>query len=243
MKYIAKRKRHLDCLYDEKIKPPIDAESARNRWQRFSRNNNYNLLVDTLHEEQYRLCAYTELRLEELGFGFHVEHVKPKSKYPLQTFDYRNLVLSALSSTDLENLKIQYNSEPISSFGGHSKRSHFNKKQFLSPLLARTKHNYLLYLNNGKIIPNPIKSRRYQKKAKYTIDLLNLNHSILVTRRKEWIEELDQLIDQHLDDDRCLTCLAGIDLEPTDGKLSNFFTATCQRFGPAISNPITRRYY
>ena len=243
MKYIAKRKRHLDCLYDENLAAPTTKDEATRRWSNYSRHRNYNLLFDVLFEEQFGLCAYSELRPDEHELSFHVEHVKPKSKFPALTFDYRNLVLSALSDDDLHDLKINYHQEQTTCFGGHAKRSRFDKNKFLSPLRAKAKRNYFLYLSTGKVVPNPNKSRRYQKKASHTINLLNLNHPMLVTLRKEWIEELSKLIDQHLDEDMCLTNLAKIDLEPTGHKLSNFFTATCQLFGPAISNPLTRRYY
>jgi hypothetical protein len=66
---------------------------------------------------------------------------------------------------------------------------------------------------------------------------------MLVVERKRWIEELDELIDQHLENDMCLTNLAKIDLESTNGKLSNFFTATIQRFSVGISLPILQKYY
>lgn len=243
MKYIAKRKRHLDCLYEENLSPPTTKEEATQRWSRFSRHKDYDLLFNVLLDEQFGLCAYTEIRPEEHNLGFHIEHVKPKSKFPALTFAYNNLVLSALSSDDLKDLKIQFGSEKKTCFGGQAKLSLFDKNQFLSPLSAKAKRNYFLYLSNGKVVPNPNKTRKFQKKAKHTINLLNLNHPMLVVLRKEWIEELSDLIDHHLEDNMCLSSLAKIDLEPTNGKLSNFFTATCQLFGPEISNPITRRYY
>jgi uncharacterized protein (TIGR02646 family) len=243
VKYIAKRKRHLDCLYDENLAEPTTEDEAKRRWSNYSRHRNYDLLFDVLFEEQYGLCAYSELRPDEHELSFHVEHVKPKSKFPALTFDYRNLVLSALSADDLHDLKIEYPQEQNTCFGGHAKSSLFDKNKFLSPLRAKAKRNYLLYLSTGKVIPNPNKTRRYQKKVQHTINLLNLNHPMLVTLRKDWIEELSKLVDQHLEDDMCLTSLAKIDLEPTAGKLSNFFTATCQLFGPEISNPIAQHYY
>ena len=243
MKYIAKRKGHVECLGDENNAPPSTSEEADRRWNRFSGSRDYRLLVDILDDEQYGLCAYTELKLDDDAVGGHVEHVKPKSKYPQNTFDYRNLVLSALDSNKLSSLKTQYPKASKTSFGGHAKLSSYDKNQFFSPLNARSKRNYFLYQSDGKVVPNPLMTKRYQKRVRYTIRLLNLNHPMLVTRRKQWIEELDELMDQHLTDDMCLESLAKVDLEPTAGKLSNFFTATCQRFGPALTTPIISRYY
>lgn len=247
MKYIAKRKGQPDCIHDRHDHPPASAKEARRQWGKFVGKREYGLLFDLLLEEQYGLCAYSEIRPDEHELGFHVEHVKPKSKYPTQTFDHHNLVLSALSSQDLNALKIKYSdnteeseSEQTSSycFGGHAKLSRFNKPEFLSPLRTKAKRNYFLYLNTGRVVPNPVKTRRYQKRAQYTIDLLNLNHPMLVAVRKEWIDEIDAFIDQHLEDDMCLECLASIDLIPTNGGLSNFFTATSQRFGTSITDAV-----
>jgi uncharacterized protein (TIGR02646 family) len=169
VKYIAKRKRHLDCLYDHNLTPPSSHLQATKKWRRFSGSRDYELLFDVLLEEQYGLCAYTELRPEEHGFSFHVEHVKPKSKYPQHTFDYRNLVLSALCSDDLHTLNMNNSIQISKFFGGHTKRSHFDKKNFLSPLNSVAKRNYFLYQSDGKVVPSPHKTRRYQRKAKHTI--------------------------------------------------------------------------
>jgi len=243
VKYIAKKKRHLDCVYDENLAPPTTKDEATRRWSSFSRHRDYDLLSYALLDEQFGLCAYTEIRPEEHNLGFHIEHVKPKCKFPALTFAYNNLVLSAPSPDDLKNLIIQFSQERTTCFGGHAKLSLFDKKQLLSPLSAKARRDYLLYQSNGKVVPNPNKTCKFQKRARHTINLLNLNHTMLVVLRKVWIEELSDLIDQHLEDDMCLTSLAKIDLEPTDGKLSNFFTASCQLFGQGISNPITQRYY
>ena len=223
MKFIAKRLRHVECLHDEHLIPPSSSEDARRRWDRF---NNKARLTDVLNEEQCLLCAYTELRPDEIGIGTHIEHVKPNSKYPALTFAYRNLVISALASQDLS--KPNYKGDV---FAGHAKKSSFDRKRFMSPLRSRAKRNYFLYLSNGMVVPSPAKSSRYQKKAEHTIRLLNLNASYLVNLRKRWIDELDQLIDDHLDQDMSLYDLAAVDLVPLNQRLSRFFTATRQRFG------------
>ncbi len=73
-------------------------------------------------------------------------------------------------------------------------------------------------------------SAKETQQAQYTIDLLNLNAPYLLVQRKNWLDELDKFIDEHLDNDNSLEDLAAIDLLPTSGKLSPFFTATRQRF-------------
>jgi len=222
VRFIAKRLRHVECLHDEHLMPPSNSKEAARRWGRFK---NKDRLTDLLHEEQFLLCAYTELRTDEEGLGTHIEHVKPKSKYPALTFSYQNLVVSALASPDLA--KPDHEDDV---FAGHAKKSCFDRKRFISPLRSKSKRNYFLYLNSGKVVPSPDKSRRYQKRAEHTINSLNLNASYLVNLRKCWIEELDQLIDDHLDQDMSLYDLAAVDIVPLNQRLSRFFTATRQRF-------------
>jgi len=246
MKYTAKRKGQPDYLYDRYAHPPETASDAQTKWRRFAGSREYKLLFDALLKEQYGLCAYSEIRPDEHGLGFHVEHIKPKSQYPNQTFDHHNLVLSALSSQDLNALKIKYDdieesgSEPIGSycFGGHAKESKYNAELFLSPLQEYPHNNYFLYRSDGRVVAHPLGSESDQKRAQYTIDLLNLNHPMLVALRKEWIDEIDALIDEHLENDMCLESLASIDLIPINDKLSNFYTATCQRFGSSITDTV-----
>ncbi|WP_413662103.1 retron system putative HNH endonuclease [Microbulbifer sp. CNSA002] len=229
MKFIAKRRKHVDCLYAENQLPPSTNVEATRRWGRF---NDKCHLTDILNEEQYYLCAYTELRPDLEGIGTHIEHVKPKSKYPSLTFDYKNLVVSALKSEDL-----QFHRGNV--FGGHAKKSHFDKRQFKSPLRARVKRNYFLYLSDGRVVPSPSKTKRYQRKVRHTINLLNLNAPYLVNLRKRWLDDLDDLIDDHLTDGQSIYYLASVDLVPRGGKLSQFFSATRQRFG-GISNRVLK---
>lgn len=70
-----------------------------------------------------------------------------------------------------------------------------------------------------------------QNNAQYTIDLLNLNSPYLVTLRQNWLDEIDTLIDEHIRNNDSLEYLAAVDLLPWGEKLSEFFTATRQRFG------------
>jgi hypothetical protein len=88
-----------------------------------------------------------------------------------------------------------------------------------------------VYLSNGKVEPARVLEPYEKNKAQYTIDLLNLNSPYLVNQRKNWLDELDELINEHIQNDMSLLHLASIDLVPTNNKLSPFFSATRQRFG------------
>ena len=69
-------------------------------------------------------------------------------------------------------------------------------------------------------------------RARYTIGLLNLNSPYLVTLRKNWLDEIDSMIDSHIGDEAALYSLASAELLPSkEGKLSQFFSATRARYG------------
>lgn len=223
MKYIAKRKGQIQCLQAEYNNLPSDSADATIRWKRFSKQRR-GQLKSQLNDEQFFLCAYTEVRPDELGLGTHFEHVKPKCKHPHLTFNYHNLVINALSSDDLQVFKADR-------FGGHYKGSHYDRRNFISPLKARTRRNYFLYLSDGRVVASPHKTKRYIKKAEHTIGALNLNSPYLVNLRKRWIDELDKLIDEHIEKNIPLSSLAANYLVPVSGKLNRFFSATRQRFG------------
>ncbi|MGL4979444.1 MAG: retron system putative HNH endonuclease [Plesiomonas sp.] len=201
--------------------PPQTSEQATSRWRSFGYKQQ---LAAILSVEQYGLCAYSEVRPDKLGLGTHIEHLEPKSANPARTFDYSNLVLSALSSDDLTTI------DKKDVFGGHAKLSQYDASLFVSCLHVDCA-DYFAYLSNGKIEPARKLESDQQYQAQYTIDLLNLNSPYLVNQRKNWLNELDALIDEHLDARMSLLHLAAIDLLPTNSKLSPFFTATRQRFG------------
>lgn len=200
--------------------PPKTGQDARSRWGSFSDKS---ALSDLLENEQYGLCAYSEINLEHYSLGAHIEHVQPKSRFPKKTFDYQNLILSALSSSDLETM------DKNSIFGGHHKGSEFDPALFIS-CLADNSADYFAYLSNGHIKPKSTLSVRDKRKAQYTIDLLNLDSPYLVAERRRWLDELDTLIDEHIDQGLSVEHLAAIYLLPRNQRLESFFTANRQRF-------------
>lgn len=200
--------------------PPTTSDQATSRWRSFGYKAD---VTERLLAEQYGLCAYSEVRPDQLGLGTHIEHIEPKSANPARTFDYSNLVASALSSEDLKTI------DKDEVFGGHAKLSEYDKHLFVSCLHADCAR-YFVYLSNGEVEPALLLETPEKNAAQYTIDLLNLNSPFLVNRRKRWLDELDELIDEHIRNGMSLPCLASIDLVPISDKLSPFFTATRQRF-------------
>ena len=223
MRHIEKQHSSVGCLGGEQQSPPNDSKEAKNRW---AQHRDKDDLTKLLRDEQYWLCAYTELRPDEIEIGTHIEHIKPKSHYPDLTFDYHNLVLCALSSSDLRkpNFKGQANR-----FGGHAKGDNYDQNLFISPLDPISATSFL-YQNNGLVVPNPKKSTKIQHKAEYTIVLLKLNAPFLINRRKRQIEEIDQAILEKQNKPQELAKLKQLELGISNGKLNQFFTALSQRF-------------
>lgn len=208
-------------------RPPQSAVEATRRWHGFK---NKACVLQLLLEEQHQLCCYSELRADEEGLGYHIEHVENKSRNPQRTFDYANLAASALDSrAGLRSLSAK--GEGL--FGGHSpgKQSDCDMARLVSCFQLDCSR-YFAYLSDGRVIPSVILNATDQDRAQYTIDLLNLNSPFLVTRRRQWWNELDELFQDHLNKNWCLESLAALDLVPSQRKLSRFFSITRLFFGP-----------
>ncbi len=220
MRFIRKRAFGGGHLEQAHANPPQTGKQATSRWSSFGHKGT---VSNCLQDEQYGLCAYTELRPDQAGLGTHIEHVQPKSRYPQRTFDFSNLVLCALDESDLQTRAVN------DRFGGHAKLGEYDPALFVS-CLQNDCPRFFAYLSDGRVVAAANLSVNETQQAQYTIDLLNLNAPYLLVQRKNWLDELDKLIDEHLDNDNSLEDLAAIDLLPTSGKLSPFFSATRQRF-------------
>lgn len=235
MRYIRKQGNggyHLNLSH---ANPPTTADQATSRWRSFGYKQD---VMDSLlsEPEQYQLCCYSELRADEKGLGYHIEHVENKSQNPARTFDYTNLAASALNTTDgLPTIKTL----GAVAFGGHapSKQQGVDMTLFVSchqPDCSR----FFAYLSDGRIVPSQNLSATDHDHAQYTIDTLNLNSSYLVTLRRQWWAELDALFTEHANKDWSLPDWAQIELLPINGKLNSFFTLTRQFFGKIAENTL-----
>lgn len=213
--------------------PPTTADQATSRWKNFGYKSR---VLDNLLDDQYGLCCYSELRADLEGLGYHIEHLCPKSIYPVGTFDYANLAASALSKDDLNIFK----TIKEDTFGGHAKLSAYDPALFIlchDPDCAR----YFAYLSDGRVVPRDKLNNFEKDRANYTIGLLNLNSPYLVNRRRRWHDELDQLFEEHLDKQWSVEHLAAIDLIPSNKRLSQFFSLTRQFFGHVAEHVIQQQ--
>jgi len=227
MRYISKQGQtggyHLQQAH---ANPPQTAQDAGTRWHSFGYKQG---VLAFLLGEQYHLCCYSELRADEEGLGYHIEHVENKSQNPLRTFDYSNLAASALDSvSDLSAFTAQ--GEEV--FGGHAsgKQQGCDMNRFVSCHQPDC-HRFFAFLSDGRVVPHKALGTDDRDRSLYTIELLNLNSPYLVLRRRQWWNELDALFQEHAANGGDLVHLAAVDLAPTGQKLSRFFSLTRQFFG------------
>lgn len=183
--------------------------------------------------EQWALCAYSELVLDDGDLGMHLDHVKPKSKFPGQTFEHANLLLSAIDDIGARGLIRQ------DVFGGHARGNRYHSHAFIQPLVADCRR-YFHYAIDGRMEPRRGLSTRNRRRAAYTIRLMNLNAPALVNRRRRWLEEVEDEIAKLLDDPKALEYFATAELCPTNEKLRPFHSAVRQRFGSVGDRVLAR---
>lgn len=228
--------RHLQI---ENANPPINHQQATDRWSRFRRHKDS--VKNSLLHEQFLLCCYSELRADEENLGYHIEHVENKRQNPSRTFDYSNLSASSLASNDLCFLKT--NDQEV--FGGHALgktggQGPVDMNRFISPHQLDCRR-FFAYLSDGRIVPAANLNTAEKDRSDYTISMLNLNSPFLITLRKKWWKELDDLFEDHISKGWNLPDLVSVDLVPSAGKLSRFFSLTRQFFGNTAEQVITQQ--
>lgn len=122
-----------------------------------------------LEEQENRCCPYCEIEINL--YNSQIEHIKPKDKFPKLLTEYDNLLACCLESKRC----------------GNSKANKWDEL-FINPVIENPEDYFEYDIKTGEITPIFKKGNRYEK-AKYTIDLLNLNDSRLCGIRKKYIFE------------------------------------------------------
>lgn len=190
MRYI--KKPHLSQVRSLSNKTiPTTSEKAGIAWSKFKRKRQ---VSKELLEIQYGLCCYTELNLTDYDkdVGSHIEHEKPKSKYPELTFNFHNLLLSAISSERLGSFSND-------TFAGDKKGSDFDEDLFISPQSINFGDYFIYASHSGKISPHGSLEQNDKVKADYMIRLLNLNAGFLVAERQQHLYEIDEFLKDYID--------------------------------------------
>ena len=100
-----------------------------------------------------------------------IEHIKPKDKFPKLLTEYDNLLACCLERKRC----------------GNSKANKWDEL-FINPTIENPEDYFEYDIKTGRIIPI-FKDDEKNKRAKYTIDLLNLNDNRLYDIRKRYIFE------------------------------------------------------
>jgi len=213
------RRRH------NKPKTDIDAKKA---WRRFNKK----AIRSACYKQQFGLCAYTELSLDDAQLGCHLEHIAPRSRYPERTFDMNNIVLAAMDECSSGLLKEEER------FGGHFKKALYDDDWFIGPFDSRCEHFFRYCKETGKVFAHHEISTTDQTSTSRTIDVLNLNCDYLISMRQQHLQELSNeihllvrkeasnLIEQHDQFDFLRKEVLGV----RENKLPIFYSAKKQLF-------------
>jgi uncharacterized protein (TIGR02646 family) len=239
MRFIAKDLTNKGYIPLNNKAQPQTSTDATQAWKNFGAKTS---VINALLHEQYHLCCYSEIRADQEGLGYHIEHVENKSQNPQRTFDPGNLAASAIDS-DRGVALLKNEPPPLHSqiFGGHAlgKAQGCDMQLFVSCFQANCA-TYFVFLSNGEIKPRGSPGSQDFVRADYTITQLNLNSPFLINRRRKWWREL--LGDDEQQDEDLLqqVKLAASYLLPADGKLNRFFSLTRQFYGPAAEDILNK---
>lgn len=147
---------------------------------------------DSLLNEQGFICCYCGQRINQADS--HIEHLKPRNKYPELALDYKNFIASCQGESE--------NPPTIPVHCGHKKGEWYEKKLMVSPLDSNCA-DFFRYTDDGQILPTQDSTKR--SAAKETISRLALDIDKLKRMREQAIEGiLDGIEDLNSNDIRKL---------------------------------------
>lgn len=143
--------------------------------------NKYNksYVKNTLREMFHGKCAYCESKIPHIAYP-HIEHYRPKKKYPCYTFTWENLLLACEKCNGKE-----YKGDEFPLEDGNE-----NKPMLLNPCEDNPAQHLLF--EQARLVP-------LSERGKVTRDLLGLNRDDLFGRRNELLKKID-FIRQAVDD-------------------------------------------
>ena len=141
------------------------------------------LREDILIKEQKGLCAYCEKKISSSSTSSNIDHFKTRNLFPEKTLDYNNLLVSCNTKERCSSLK-------------DSHKSLLKRKEdygnIINPVIENP-NSFFDYLLSGEMIP-------LDEKAKFTIELFDLNHQSLYDERKILADTLQYCLDLSLDE-------------------------------------------
>ena len=138
-------------------------------WDSFTTEIKQVLKQYLLEEQENSCCPYWEIEISLENS--QIEHIKPKNKFPKLLTEYDNLLACCLESKRC----------------GNSKANKWDEL-FINPITENPEDYFKYDIKTGKIISIFKDGEKYEK-AKYTINLLNLNDNRLCNIRRKYILE------------------------------------------------------
>jgi len=151
-------------------------------WDNFQ-NPQKAIVHKAILQEQGYICCYCEQRIEKNIS--HIEHFKPRETYPELSLVYTNLLCSCPGWKEGKSTDPQEHC-------GASKENWFDENLMISPL-AQNCDEYFQYTPEGEIRANYALPEKKAKAADTTIEHCQLNHAILIKRREEALDGLEEL--------------------------------------------------
>ena len=193
-------------------------------WDRFDGKVAVAEMLETL---QKGLCAYCQIRLDS-GIGSHIEHIWPKDPYTTKTFEWGNL---GLSCTHSDEIGPTHHSGGVSCGHSDGKRDWPSyDPRFISPTELDCERYFEYRASDGSVQPANGLAPHEIDRARYTIDLLNLNCLRLRRARKDMLEDGYRIIAELRSDVHSLKHFLDCEMAEVRGRLRDFFTARQQHF-------------
>ncbi len=191
----------------------IDANSGKSVKQ---------IVKECLSIEQGHICCYCEQQITSSPIDkhpYHIEHYKPKSKFPKPEykFNYGNFGASCMGGQDKDEKKITRLEKKNLLHCGHK------KDEEILPLLPIDDgcEDYLDFMDDGIIEPS--RNPDLTEKAEQVIDILNLNSSRLIVKRKKVIKYLKEKFET-VSKDEVVEKLRSLQTSVNDGVIEPFIS-------------------
>jgi uncharacterized protein (TIGR02646 family) len=186
-------------------------------WDSFSGSSGIKQrLHQALMAEQGYICCYCGTRISGQRDS-HIEHFRPRYRYPGEAFKYSNLLASCEGGT---NQAVK----PGEQHCGHRKDQWYDCALTVSPLDPACERRFR-YTLAGEI--RPVEEPDRDRAAQTTIERLGLNSPHLLGARKAALSHLSRLLDQSrpLDREKLNRLIIGYGQKDARGRYTPFCVA------------------
>lgn len=138
----------------------------------------YKEACEALLEEQSNMCGYTEIYFRDKEKG-HIDHYIKRSIDNRKTFDWNNLIYATKDAA----------------YGANYKDKVIKKEDYCNIFNPVTDYpeDYFEYSYLGEILPKHGIDASHYAKAEKTIEMFNLNHKSLCSKRRNAAISIDEL--------------------------------------------------